>query len=238
VLGSGTFLLLAFLLVERRASEPVLPLWVLSRRLLATTTMLALGVGVILIGLTSFVPTYLENSLGIDPLIAGLALAALTIGWPISATLSGRLLYLRFGFRPAILVGMALVVLGTGSLALLAQHPSVVVVALSCFVTGHGLGLVASPSLIAAQARVEWHERGVATGTNMFARSIGSAVGAAVLGAVANGVIARSGHPETDPGTAADAGTAVFVGVLVAALVTIVAALLMPKATAADSEAS
>jgi hypothetical protein len=49
---------------------------------------------------------------------------------------------------------------------------------------------------------------------------------------VANGVIARAGRPETDPGTAADAGTAVFVGVLVAALVTVGAALLMPKVTA------
>jgi MFS family permease len=205
---------------------------VLSRRLLATTTMLALGVGVILIGLTSFVPTYLENSLGVDPLVGGLALAALTLGWPIAATLSGRLLYLRFGFRPTILVGMALVVAGTGTLAALAQHPSVVVVAVTCFVTGLGLGLVASPSLIAAQASVEWHERGVATGTNMFARSIGSAVGAAVLGAVANGVIARSGRPETDPTTAADAGAAGFIGVLVAALVTVVAAILMPKVMA------
>jgi EmrB/QacA subfamily drug resistance transporter len=229
---TGGALIAAFLLVERGAAEPVLPLWVLSRRLLATTTMLALGVGVILIGLTSFVPTYLENSLGIDPLVGGLALAALTIGWPIAATLSGRLLYLRFGFRPTILVGMALVVLGTGTLALLSQHPSVAVVAATCFVTGLGMGLVASPSLIAAQASVAWDERGVATGTNMFARSIGSAVGAAVLGAVANGVIARSGRPETDPGTAADAGTAVFVGVLVAALVTVGAALLMPKVTA------
>lgn len=238
VLGGGSLLLVAFLLAERRAAEPVLPLWVLSRRLLATTTMLALGVGVILIGLTSFVPTYLENSLGIDPLVGGLALAALTIGWPIAATFSGRLLYLRFGFRPAILVGMALVVVGTGTLALLSQHPSVAVVAATCFVTGLGLGLVASPSLIAAQASVEWHERGVATGTNLFARSIGSALGAAVLGAVANGVIARSGRPETDPGTAADAGTAVFVGVLVAALITIVAALLMPKVTADTSPSS
>ena len=79
------------------------------------------------------------------------------------------------------------------------------------------MGLVATPSLIAAQASVEWHERGVATGTNMFARSMGSAVGAAVLGAVANGVIAASGRPETDPAAATDAGSAVFVAVLVAA---------------------
>ncbi len=51
----------AFVLVERRAAEPILPPWVLRRRLLATTTALALGVGVILIGLTSYVPTYLRG---------------------------------------------------------------------------------------------------------------------------------------------------------------------------------
>ena len=112
------------------------------------------------------------------PLVAGLALAALTIGWPIAATLSGRLFYMRFGFRPTVLIGLGLAVVGTGSLALLAHPPSVAVVAVTCFVTGLGLGLVASPSLIAAQASVAWDERGVATGANMFARSIGSAVGA------------------------------------------------------------
>ena len=113
--------------------------------------------------------------------------------------------------------------MGSGALALLAHTPSVAVVAITCFVTGLGMGLVATPSLIAAQASVEWHERGVATGTNMFARSIGSAVGAAVLGAIANGVIAASGRPETDPVAATASGAAVFLGVLVAAALTVVA---------------
>jgi EmrB/QacA subfamily drug resistance transporter len=228
----GAALLVAFVLAERRAAEPILPLWVLSRRLLATTTFLALGVGVILIGLTSYVPTYLENSLGVKPLVAGLALAALTLGWPLAATLSGRLFYLRLGFRPTILIGLGLVVVGTGSLALLAHSPSVLVVAVTCFVTGMGMGLVATPSLIATQASVEWHERGVATGTNMFARSIGSAVGAAILGAIANSVITASGRPETDPAAATDSGAAVFLAVLVTAALTIVAGLLMPKVDA------
>jgi EmrB/QacA subfamily drug resistance transporter len=232
VFVAGAALLVAFGLAERRAAEPVLPLWVLTRRLLATTTFLALGVGVILIGLTSYVPTYLENSLGVPPLVAGLALAALTLGWPLSASLSGRLFYLRLGFRPTILIGLGLVVAGSATLALLAHTPSVLVVALTCFVTGMGMGLVATPSLIAAQASVGWDERGVATGANMFARSIGSAVGAAVLGAVANAVIAASGRPETDPVAAADSGAAVFVGVLVAAVLTVVAGLLMPKVDA------
>jgi EmrB/QacA subfamily drug resistance transporter len=233
VFAAGAVLLAGFALVERRAAEPVLPPWVLRRRLLATTTALALGVGVILIGLTSYVPTYLEYALGVEPLVAGLALAALTVGWPISASLSGRLFYLRFGFRPTILIGLGLTVVGTGALALLAHTPSVAVVAITCFVTGLGLGLVASPSLIAAQASVAWDERGVTTGANMFARSIGSAVGAAVLGAVANGVIAASGRPATDPVAATDAGAAVFLAVLVAAVLTVVAGLLMPKVDAA-----
>jgi MFS family permease len=171
----------------------------------------------------------------VSPLVAGLALATLTLGWPVAASLSGRLFYLRFGFRPTILVGMALTVVGTAALALLARSPSVTVVAVTCFVTGLGLGLVASPSLIAAQASVEWHERGVATGTNLFARSIGSAVGAAVLGAVANGVIASSGHPPTDPVAATAAGVAVFLAVLVAAVLTALGGLLMPKVYASVS---
>lgn len=232
VFAVGAALLVAFVFAERRAAEPVLPLWVFSRRLLATTTFLALGIGVMLIGLTSYVPTYLENALGVSPLVAGLALAALTLGWPLTATVSGRLFYLRLGFRPTVLIGLGLVVVGTAALALLAHRPSVAVVAVTCFVTGMGMGLVATPSLIAAQASVEWHERGVATGTNMFARSLGSAVGAAVLGAVANGVIASSGRPATDPVAATASGTAVFVGVLAAALLTVVAGLLMPKVEA------
>jgi EmrB/QacA subfamily drug resistance transporter len=228
VFAVGTVLLVAFGFAERRAAEPVLPLWVLSRRLLATTTFLALGTGVLIIGLTAFVPTYLQNSLGVSPLVAGLALAALTLGWPLSAGLSGRL-YLRLGFRTTVLIGLGLALLGTGALALLAYSPSVVTVAVACFVIGLGMGLVAAPSLIAAQASVEWHERGVATGTNMFARSLGSAIGAAALGAVANGVVIASGRPETDPGVATAAGAAVFLAVLGAAVLTVVAGLLMPR---------
>ena len=179
-----------------------------------------------LIGLTSYVPTYLENSLGVPPLVAGLALAALTLG------LADR----RQPVRPAVLPAPRLPAdrphrararrRGHRRRWRCSPHPpSVAIVAITCFVIGLGMGLVATPSLIAAQASVGWNERGVATGTNMFARSIGSAVGAAVLGAVANGVIAASGRPETDPAAATASGAAVFLGVLVAALLTVVAGL-------------
>jgi len=228
VFAAGAVLLLGFVLVERRAAEPVLPLWVLSRRLLLTTSLLSLGVGGILIGLTSYVPTYLESSLGSPPIVAGLALAALTIGWPLASTFSGRLFYLRYGFRPTVLVGMVFAVAGAGLLAVFAHHPTLPLVAVSCFVMGVGMGLVASPSLIAAQASVEWDKRGVVTGTNMFARSIGSAVGIAVFGAVANGIIASSGG-DSDPRAVTSGAAAVFLAVLVAAVLTVLAALFMPK---------
>ena len=61
VFAVGTALLVGFVFAERRAAEPILPLWVLSRRLLLTTGLIALGVGAILIGLTSYVPTYLRG---------------------------------------------------------------------------------------------------------------------------------------------------------------------------------
>ena len=80
--GSGVVLLAAFVFAARRAAEPILPGFVLTRRLLLTTTLAGLAVGAILIGLTSFVPMYLEGSLGVSPLVAGLALTTLTIGSP------------------------------------------------------------------------------------------------------------------------------------------------------------
>ena len=159
--------------------------------------------------------------------MAGLALAALTLGWPLAATFSGRLFYMRYGFRPTVLIGMGLVLVGVLILVVRAQSPQVAVVAVACFVMGLGLGLVASPSLIAAQASVGWAERGVVTGANMFARSIGSAVGVAIFGAVANAVLDRSGGP-TQPQAVIDAAGAVFVAVLVATVLTTVVAFLMP----------
>lgn len=178
-----------------------------------------------MLGLTTYVPTFLEGALSTSPLLAGLALAALTLGWPISASQAGRF-YLRIGFRNTAIIGIFITVAGTGILALTASSPSVLLVAAACFVVGLGLGLVATPSLIAAQTSVEWNERGVVTGTNLFARSIGSSIGVAVFGAVANAIYASSGGP--NPQSTGAASTAVFFAVLVSAALTVVAVLAMP----------
>jgi MFS family permease len=223
----GGVLLLAFFAVERRASEPVLPLAIFSRRLILTTTLISLGIGAALIGLTSYVPTYLEGTLGVSPLASGLALAALTLGWPISASLSGKL-YLNIGFRSTALIGTALSIGGSILLAVTASQPSVAVVAISCFIVGLGMGLVATPTLIAAQSSVPWSERGVITGTNMFSRSVGSAVGVAVFGALANAVFAGSTSAKPSPALVEAAGATVFTAVAICAVATIAAVLAMP----------
>ncbi len=237
VFGAGILLLVAFVLVERRAAEPVLPLWVVSRPLLRATNLVGLMVGAALIGLTAFVPTYLVVGLGVSELVGGLALATLTIGWPIAASLSGRL-YLRIGFRSTALIGGSLVVLGTVALALLGPFPSVWTVAIVAFVIGLGFGFAAVPTLVAAQASVGWEERGVVTGASMFTRSAGQAIGAAVLGAVANAVIAANGGDETDPATIIAASTAVFVGAAIVAVFLLLFVLLMPREGRAGAPAS
>jgi MFS family permease len=226
-LVGGGALLVAFVAVELRAPEPVLPMWVFSRRLLGATALVGVGVGVGLISMTTYIPTYLETLTGVSPIVSGLALAALTLGWPLSSAQSGRV-YLRIGFRATILIGGAVVVAAQVALAVTSTTPSVAVVAACCFVMGLGFGFVGAPSMIAAQSSVGWGERGVVTGANMFARSIGSAVGVAALGALVNAIM-RGADAVAEPERFRGAATAVFVATVGVTLLMLVAAAAMPR---------
>lgn len=228
VLGSGVALLVAFGFVERRAAEPILPFHLLRRRLLLSTNVLGFCVGAALIGLTEYVPTFLSVTTGAAPVVAGLALGALTVGWPVAATLAGRA-YLRFGFRTPAVFGGTVLVLGTGALTLSTRYPSILLVAVICFVIGAGFGFSAVTTLVAAQSSVSWEERGVVTGTQMLFRSVGQALGAAVLGAVANAAITTHGGDEQDPATMSAAAGSVFLAAAVIAVVLLASALSMPR---------
>ncbi|HEY1529521.1 MAG TPA: MFS transporter [Galbitalea sp.] len=222
----GGLMLVAFVIVQRRATEPVLPLWVFSRRLLVSSAFVNLGVGGITIALSAYVPSFLQGALHVTPLVAGLTLAALTVGWPLAASQSGRL-YLRFGFRNTVLIGSVFALAGSLTLALTAHSPSLAVVAVACFIIGLGMGLIAVPSLVAAQSSVEWNQRAVVTGAQLFSRSIGSAVGVAVFGAIANAIIGTGSR--TSVHLIVDSSTAVFTGVVIVVLVIVAAALAMPN---------
>lgn len=236
--GVGIFvlaaaLLAAFVAVEARAAEPVLPLWIFQRRVLNAAAAGSFVVGVLTLGLTSYVPLYAQAVLGQGALVAGLALAAMTIGWPIAAATGGRF-YLTIGFRGTVSMGAAFTVVGAGLLLLVDADSAVWELALPCFVMGIGFGYVASPAVIVAQSSVGWQHRGVVTGANMFARSMGSAVGVAVFGAIVNSRVAASanGVPadlESLPvATIAPAIQAVFVCSAVIALALLATGLLMP----------
>jgi EmrB/QacA subfamily drug resistance transporter len=232
VLLGGVLLLAAFVVIERRAADPVVPLRLLRNRLLIATYLVAACVGAVLLGLTSYVPTFVQDVLGTGPLVAGFALAALTLGWPLSASQSGRL-YLRIGFRATALIGSAVVVLGSGLLLLLDGSTSVLQVGATSFVIGLGMGFTAAPTLIAAQAAVQWQQRGVVTGTTMFFRSAGSAVGVAVFGALVNATLGRSDVRDgpVAPQALTSAVHHVFLATTVLAVVMLAAVLLMPRDT-------
>jgi EmrB/QacA subfamily drug resistance transporter len=227
-------LLAAFVLVERRSAEPVLPLWVFRHRVILPSILISLVVGVLLMGITSYIPLFAQEVLGHGAVTAGFALAALTLGWPLAASNAGRL-YLSIGFRATILIGAVIAFAGALLLVPIDGDSSLWEVALPCFVMGFGFGFTAAPSVIAAQSAVGWESRGVTTGAAMFARSVGSALGVAGFGAVVNaGVTNRIGHASPDleqlsPSVLEPAIHATFVGTAVVAVLLIVVSLLMPK---------
>ncbi|WP_203735772.1 MFS transporter [Paractinoplanes durhamensis] len=224
ILAAGFAALAAFVVVERRAPAPVLPLWIFRRRLLVTSGLISVGIGAILTGLSSYVPTYVQDALGTGPLIAGFALATLTLGWPITGSQAGRV-YLRLGFRACALIGTTLVLIGCTLLLVLGRHSPVWQVAAICLVIGLGMGLTASPTLIAAQSSVDWAERGVVTGSNIFLRSVGSSVGVAVFGAIANATV---GSGAVSPDALTTAVHRIFIGVLIIAVLILAMAAFIP----------
>ncbi|HEY6748530.1 MAG TPA: MDR family MFS transporter [Mycobacteriales bacterium] len=223
ILAVGLVMLVVFWFAERSAVAPVLPLWVFRRRLLVVSGAISAGVGAILLGLTSYVPTYVQEVIGKGPLVAGFALATLTLGWPVAASQSGRI-YLRIGFRGCALIGTVIVLAGSALLLLLGRDSNVYQVGVACLVIGLGMGLTASPTLIAAQSSVGWEDRGVVTANNLFLRSLGSSLGVAVFGALANAVIGS----RVDPAGLTTAVHRVFLTTVVVAALMLVAATMLP----------
>ena len=189
----GIFCVSAILFVwqERRAKDPMVTLDLWGLRPIATANGVSLLAGMAVIGLTTFLPVYVQGVLRQSPLVAGFALTMIVVGWPIGATLAARVLH-RFGVRPVLVCGAAL--LPVGSLAFLSLGPSSppVVAGLGSLVMGFGMGLVSNACLVLVQDIVDWPQRGSATASNIFSRNLGSTLGATVFGAVLNYGLAHS----------------------------------------------
>ncbi len=182
----------AFVVQERRSPEPMISLELWGRRPIAAVNASSLFAGMAMIGLTTFLPVFVQGVMQKSPLVAGFALSAMVLGWPIGATLSPRL-WGRFGLRTILRCGAALIPLGALVFVFLRPETSPFVAGAGSAVVGFGMGLSSSASIVLIQEIVDWSERGSVTASYLFARTLGSTFGATVFGAVLNMGLMRSG---------------------------------------------
>jgi EmrB/QacA subfamily drug resistance transporter len=189
----------AFIVVERRVAEPILPLDLFRLPVMSVGSLAGILIGGSMLAAVTYVPLFVQGVLKGSPTEAGNAITPMVIGWPIASALGGRVLP-RVGYRPLIWLGLVLSVGASIGLALTAgPGRGLTGIRWSMAAFGAGLGFANTALLIAVQTSVAWKQRGVATASTMFFRSIGGALAIGVTG----GVLARA--LAADPSIPADA---------------------------------
>jgi EmrB/QacA subfamily drug resistance transporter len=193
VMVAGT---LIFFWHERRASEPMISFELWKQRLVATSNVVSILLGAILIGMTTLVPIYVQGVLGRSALIAGLVLSTLAIGWPIASNAASPIIR-RMGTQNTLRAGGLIVLLGSLAFPFAGSDSGAALVGVAGFVVGFGVGLVFIITMIMVQSSVDWSQRGSATSALVFTRMLGSTLGAAVLGAVLNFGLSHAAGSQT-----------------------------------------
>ncbi|MBS0321041.1 MAG: MFS transporter [Proteobacteria bacterium] len=188
---------LAFYAQERRATDPIVSFAMWARRPILTANGVSGLASIALMGLTTFLPMYVQVVLGGSPVVAGLALTMMLLGWPVGAALSTRF-FPRFGVRNVLFAGSLFLPLGAVLFVALTPQSSVWQAGLGSALMGFGMGLVNVSAMVLIQEVVAWSERGAVTASSVFARNLGSTLGATLFGAVVNAGLARA------PGDAAE----------------------------------
>jgi EmrB/QacA subfamily drug resistance transporter len=173
---------------ESRTAEPILPAELWRNRLLTLGCLGSISIGAAMIGVTAFLPTYVQGVMGLSAFSAGVALGAMSLSWAAASVAAGRLM-IRTSYRTtAILGGIALVLGGIGFLAMTPDSgpawPA------GCALTvGIGMGFCNTTYLVSSQAASTAAGRGSATSAIMFMRIVGQAAAAALFGAVVNSAL-------------------------------------------------
>lgn len=175
--------LLLFLRQEARAEDPMVAPGLWLHRPIAASNLAVFFASMAIMGLTTFLPMYVQTVLDRSPLVAGFALTMLLLGWPIGATFCSRTFH-RFGLRPLMIVGSLFIPVGCLLLVFLRPESSALQAGGGSFLMGLGMGLLNICALVITQESVGHTERGSATASNVFSRNLGSTLGAAILGAV------------------------------------------------------
>lgn len=186
ILISVTFLsFVLFMIIQKRAEDPMMPLIIWKSRMVSVANIASLIAGMIIIGVSSYLPAFVQGVMGYSATVAGFTLTAMSIGWPIAATISGRLL-LKVGYRVTSVSGGFFLIIGGLLFFLLTPEKGPLWAGIGSFFIGIGMGLTNTSFIVGIQNAVGWEIRGIATASNMFMRSLGSAIGAAYLGGLLN----------------------------------------------------
>jgi EmrB/QacA subfamily drug resistance transporter len=184
LIAAALVLTLAFVAVERRAEEPILPLELFRNRIFTVTSAIGLIVGLALFGSVTYLPLYLQVVKGVSPTRSGLELTPLMGGVLVTSIASGQLIS-RFGrYKPFPIAGTALMTVALYLLSRIAVGTGTLATALEMLLLGLGLGMVMQVLVLAVQNAVEYRYLGVATSGSTLFRSIGGSVGVSIFGAI------------------------------------------------------
>ena len=177
--------LAAFIVVEARAKEPMLPLKLFRIRDISVSTVAAMLTSALLIGLTTYTPLWIQGVMGKNATMSGLTMAPMSIGW-LFGSVAGSRLILTAGSRKTTLIGLAGIVIGALGLAWIGEGTPHYVILIFTFIYGLGFGYSNTVFTIIAQSSVGYSLRGASTALNTFIRSLGQTVGVAVFGSLIN----------------------------------------------------
>lgn len=181
---------MVFLFVERRAAEPMLPLELFSIRNIAVSTGANLLVSTLIIGLSTYVPLWVQGVFGKSAALSGLLLAPMSVGWMLGSIAGGRMI-LRAGTRRTGMLGLSLIVIAAVGLTLMNADSSQLLLLILMLCCGVGFGYASTVFTIIAQSSVQHEQRGASTALNTFTRSLGQTVGVAIFGSWLNFSIDR-----------------------------------------------
>jgi EmrB/QacA subfamily drug resistance transporter len=186
----GVTALAALFFHEGRNAEPMFPIALWRRRVIGLSNLAGFGASATMVAVTAVLPAYVQGVMGRSPGTAGFVVGAASVSWMFAAIIAGRLM-VRTSYRLTAAIGGVALVAGAVVLLTLDPSSSPLRPAAGAFLIGIAMGFCNTTFLVAIQAAVERGERGIATGSQMFVRMLGQAVGAALLGAMLNWGIER-----------------------------------------------
>ncbi|MFF0360964.1 MFS transporter [Streptomyces sp. NA02536] len=180
----GAVLAVAFVAVERRAAEPVLPLKLFRVRTFTLSAVISFIIGFAMFGAMTYLPTFLQVVHGITPTMSGVHMLPMVAGMLLSSTGSGQIVSRTGRWKVFPIAGTAVTTLGLLLLHQLDAHSSTAEMSAYFFVFGLGLGLVMQVLVLIVQNAVPYEDLGVATSGATFFRSIGASFGVAIFGTI------------------------------------------------------